>query len=246
MSTESELPNPLCAELKLNCIDERQKGLKKHLVLNINFYVQRKTIKIGSFEVGVKKAQLHLNLDNGEMPLVDRGLKQTLPTEIGLKIIQRIQEGHSKTGITSILGKLAVNPESSANISKENKCQHSEEKTQEFMVKHALVKHGGTAQAPFWTFETKTPDIPIEGGLFEQDLGVVTARNYPCVIKASVNILPKDYWISGSEGIWPKKMHANKIGIGKILINGNLKNRRCLNSVEIRMSEDGQCTLMKS
>jgi hypothetical protein len=138
------------------------------LELTIRFGLQEIEFPGGTISFGLRRGELKVKLENGEMPIESMGLVTPLPIEV-------IREVQKEKGFKGTLGE-------KSNVEASNKATEKE------AYKEYAVYTKGTEEEPIWVFSSKSQDEMLSGQLTKESLGVIDVATGPCKVEATFEI----------------------------------------------------------
>lgn len=185
-STESHAPGTAEADLKLT----------------IRFGQQEVEVPGGKVWFGLKRGELKLRLENGQIPIEKQELTAKLENEIEFEIHQ--EKGRELEGSTSLDIKTGL-------IAKTKGINKTSTKAN---FKTYSIFTRGTEEQPIWVFEVNKYQPVLQGQLNEVTLGLVNMFAKPCCIEAVFEIRgQQDISLTEADGLWSKDIGRNKLAI---------------------------------
>jgi hypothetical protein len=191
------------------------------LHLTINFSEHHLPLLGGRVTYGLKAGDLRFDINGAEIPYQTREPKSPLSVQLFIeRTISNSVQGSSKTA-RSAEASIDIGQNQGKGIAKlDAETQQGAEKitTDKFDHSVSQIQSKGSENSPIWSFEAKSDDPVLKGGLCRYKLGTLSVLADTCSIQATFETMRRHICITGGDGIWPDDLGRSKRAVIDLLI----------------------------
>lgn len=220
---------------------------KNKISINVNFdinfgYEILDYDEEGWISFGIEKGELHLIIQNGLMPLMDRNYRRELVPSYLLKRKRITGESQTDEKSGGISGKGGIQGgvpviKSGIDLKSKQSIQKGTQISDEFIENQYSIYTIGDDNKPIWIFEEVGGNVILLGGITNGYLGSLVINKFPCIVDYEFQVLISDIKLLD----WKinKRISRNKKKIALIKIKKHLGGNYINTLSQGRMTYDG-------